>query len=60
LTSFLRMEYTNDQPFVLEFKDIKIGDVALVEDVKMDFEKPAISDAGLNERMNNLQDLIKG
>jgi len=60
IASFLSMEYVNDYPFVLEFRDIKIDETASIEDVKLHFEEPVISDVDLNERMNNLRELMKG
>lgn len=60
LASLLRIEYADDQPFFLEFKDIKVEGTTQVKDVSLCFEKPAISDSDLQERMNNLKELIKG
>jgi len=60
ISSFLSMEYVNDYPFVLEFRDIKIDEMASIEDVKLHFEEPVISGVDLNERMNNLRELMKG
>ena len=60
LASLLRMEYANDQPFELEFKNIKIGETTQDEVISLSLEKPAISDSDLKERENNLKELIKG
>jgi hypothetical protein len=60
IASFLSMEYVNDYPFLLEFRDIKIDEMASIEDVKLHFEEPVISGVDLNERMNNLRELMKG
>lgn len=60
LTSSLRIEFTDDRPFVFEFKDIKIDDASSLEDVILDLEKPVISDTDLGERLNDLEELIGG
>lgn len=60
MASFISMEYVNDCPFVLEFRDIKINETASIKDVILNFEGPVISDVELNERMNNLRELLKG
>ncbi len=59
LAAFLKMEYANDQPFKLEFSDTKIGKVQ-TKGVSLCFEKPAISDSDLQDRIENLKELIKG
>jgi len=60
LASLLRIEFADDRPFVLEFKDIKINGASSLEDVTLNFEKPVISDADLKERLNDLKDLMRG
>lgn len=42
LASLLSIEFTDDHPFVVEFKDIKINGTTSVEDITLNFEKPAI------------------
>jgi hypothetical protein len=60
LSSLLSIEFADDHPFVFKFKDIKINDTSSVEDVILNFEKPVVSDADLNERLNNLKELMRG
>jgi len=58
LAALLHMEYVNDQPFALKFRDIKIDEAVVIEDIDLNFEKPTISNVDLNERMNNLRELM--
>ena len=60
LTSSLRIEFTDDRPFVFEFKDIIIDDVSSLEDVILYFERPVVSDIDLGDRLNDLKELIEG
>ena len=60
LTSLLSIEFTDDHPFVVEFKDTKINGTSSVEVITLNFERPAISDADLNERLKNLKELMIG
>ena len=60
LASSLSIEFADNHPFVFEFKNIKINDTPSFEDVSLIFEKTVISDADLNERLNDLKELMRG
>ena len=60
LAAFLKMEYIDDQPFRLDFSDMKIDGEGQAEDVSLCFEKPTISESDLQDRIDNLKELIKG
>lgn len=60
LSSLLSIEFADDQPFVFEFKDIKINVTSSVKDITLNFERPIISDADLIEKLNNLKELMRG
>jgi hypothetical protein len=60
LSSLLRIEFTDHSPFIVEFKNIRINRALQFEEVTFKLERPVISDAGLNERLTNLRELLKG
>jgi hypothetical protein len=60
LASLLSIEFADDRPFVVDFKDIKINGTSSLDDVTLNFERPVISDADLNERLNDLKELMRG
>jgi len=60
LTTLLNMEYVNDQPFKIWFRDIMIDENNQYENVSLEFEKPSISDKDFQDRLDNLKELIKG
>jgi hypothetical protein len=60
ITTRVKIEYVEEQPFIIEFKDIMIDSKAFNEDVVINFEKPTISDKDLTDRFKNLKELIKG
>jgi len=60
LVAFLEMEYIDDQPLRLDFSNMKIDGEGQAEDVRLCFGKPAISESDLQDRINNLKELIKG
>jgi len=60
LTAFMNMEYANDQPFEIEFRDIKIDGPIQPTGFCLHFEKPSISNRDLQDRTANLKELLKG
>ena len=56
----MSIEFSENSPFVVEFKDIKINSASLFEDVTLNLKTPVISDVDLNERLNNLKELMRG
>ena len=60
LATMMRIEFADDRPFIVEFKNIKINSSSSFEDVILNYERPVISDADLNDRLNNLRELLKG
>jgi hypothetical protein len=59
IASSLRIEFTDSQPFLFEFKNITIDDKSSFEDAILKFEKSVISDADLNARLNDLKELMR-
>ncbi len=55
----LDIEFVDEQPFVFEFKQVGI-DNGDFENVRLNLETPKISDADLDDRANELKELIEG
>lgn len=60
LSASMDMEFVNDQPFEIKFRDIKIGETTQDADFSLNFEKPSISDSDIQDRIENLQELLRG
>ncbi len=62
LVSLMNIEYMNELPFIIEFKEIEVRskkNKSSHKDVKLNFKEPVISNKDLIDRMGKLRNILK-